>query len=105
MAATSSGSPASNTRSDVPSISQIRDAAQRVFNRRACLWQCKPTQSIFKGRHAFIDIGTGMGKTLSFLIPPLLKSDGIQIIVTPLMVLGKQNKEQLRKEGSQNLRK
>ncbi|KAI6099005.1 hypothetical protein F5141DRAFT_1010447, partial [Pisolithus sp. B1] len=35
--------------------------------------------------------GTGMGKTLGFWTPILLCSGGIQIVVTPLDALGRQN--------------
>jgi len=42
--------------------------------------------------------GTGMGKTLTFWMPLLFQPKGsIQIIVTPLNILGKQNVELLRK--------
>jgi superfamily II DNA helicase RecQ len=34
---------------------------------------------------------TGSGKTLTFWMPLLFRLDGIQIIITPLNILGKQN--------------
>ena len=41
--------------------------------------------------------GTGMGKTLTFWIPLLFHTGGIQIVVTPLNLLGKQNAQALAK--------
>ncbi len=43
--------------------------------------------------------GTGSGKTMTFWMPLLLREDGIQIVVVPLNVLGKQNVDQLVKAG------
>lgn len=51
------------------------------------------------GRHVILDIGTGMGKTLAFLVVSLFCPDKIQIIVTALNVLGQQNERQLRAVG------
>jgi len=38
---------------------------------------------------------TGAGKTLTFWMPLLFREDGIQIIMSPLNILGKQNVEDL----------
>ena len=40
-----------------------------------------------------------MGKTLTFWIPLLFRPDGIQIIITPLNQLGKQQVEDLERIG------
>jgi len=42
---------------------------------------------------------TGAGKTLTFWMPLLFRNDGIQIIITPLNILGKQNVEDLAALG------
>lgn len=42
---------------------------------------------------------TGSGKTLPFWIPLLFRPDGIQLVVTPLNILGSQNREQLARHG------
>ncbi len=47
--------------------------------------------------------GTGMGKTLTFWMPLLFRDGGIQIIVTPLNILGKQNVEILQKAGMRGI--
>lgn len=85
--------------SSVPQLSEIRSKVQDVFKKRPCLWQCKAGESILKSRDTIIDVPTGMGKTLSFLIPPLFRPQGVQIIVTALNVLGKQNEDALRRAG------
>jgi superfamily II DNA helicase RecQ len=46
---------------------------------------------------------TGSGKTLTFWMPLLFKKDGIQIVVTPLNILGKQNVNNLAKLGIQGI--
>ncbi|KAG6380519.1 hypothetical protein JVT61DRAFT_8683 [Boletus reticuloceps] len=40
-----------------------------------------------------------MGKTLGFWLPLLFRLNGIQIVVTPLNLLGKQNAASLAKAG------
>ena len=52
----------------VPSIEEIRVQVQEVFKRRACRWQCLAAQAILSRKHVFIDVGTGMGKTLLFFL-------------------------------------
>ncbi|KAG1898743.1 P-loop containing nucleoside triphosphate hydrolase protein, partial [Suillus fuscotomentosus] len=64
-----------------------------------CLWQVKVAQALLKGDHDVLcTAGTGMGKTLGFWIP-LLFRQGIQIVITPLNMLGKQNATSLAKAG------
>ena len=85
----------------LPSISQIRDHTQEVFGVRACLWQIQVVEAILKRNRDVVSIaGTGMGKTLTFWMPLLFRPPGsIQIVVTPLNILGKQNIEKLWKAG------
>ena len=45
--------------------------------------------------------GNGTGETLTLWMPLLFRPDGIQIIVTPLSLLGKQNATSLDKAGIQ----
>lgn len=85
--------------SSLPSLSDIRTRVLDVFGYRACLWQCLAGESVLKGRDTVIEVPTGMGKTLSFFIPPLFRPQGIQVIVTALNVLGKQNEDTLKKAG------
>ena len=42
---------------------------------------------------------TGSGKTLTFWMPLLFNKEGIQVVITPLNVLGKQSVESLAKMG------
>ncbi len=95
MASSTSG----NSNALVPLLSEIREKVQNVFGRRPCLWQSQVAQAVLKGEDVIVDVGTGMGKTLSFFIPPLFHPNGIQIIITALNVLGKQNEDVLRKAG------
>ncbi|KAH7917043.1 P-loop containing nucleoside triphosphate hydrolase protein [Leucogyrophana mollusca] len=94
------GSTSQHNRSTVPSLSNIRDKTQTVFGRRPCLWQAKVAQAFLsRDRDILCIAGTGQGKTLSFWMPLLFKENSIQIVVTPLNLLGKQNVESLQKAG------
>ncbi|KAG1902957.1 uncharacterized protein F5891DRAFT_893135, partial [Suillus fuscotomentosus] len=63
------------------------------------LWQLKVAEALLKGDHDVLcTAGTGMGKTLGFWIA-LLFCQGIQIVITPLNMLGKQNAASLARAG------
>ncbi|KIK72934.1 hypothetical protein PAXRUDRAFT_21420 [Paxillus rubicundulus Ve08.2h10] len=84
----------------LPSISDIRKCAEEILGVRPCLWQLKVVEALLKRDQDMLCIaGTGMGKTLTFWMPLLFRPDGIQIIVTPLNMLGKQNATSLAKAG------
>ncbi|ETW79928.1 hypothetical protein HETIRDRAFT_232841, partial [Heterobasidion irregulare TC 32-1] len=80
-------------------LSQIYKKTLSFFKKHPCLWQLKVVKAILKGdRDVTCISGTGSGKTLTFWMP-LLFASRIQIIVTPLNILGKQNEGDLRKLG------
>jgi len=58
-------------------------------------------EAVLRGEKHVISIAaTGMGKTLTFWMPLLFRPRGsIQIVVTPLNILGKQNVSSLAKAG------
>ncbi|KIO02948.1 hypothetical protein M404DRAFT_146643, partial [Pisolithus tinctorius Marx 270] len=65
-----------------------------------CLWQAKAAQAFLQGNKDIVCIaGTSMGKTLTFWMPLLFDLKAIQIIVTPLNQLGKQQVENLESMG------
>ena len=99
-----SASPGSHQISSIPSIDDIRRKAFDVLGKRPCLWQANVCQVVLEGTRDVISIaGTGMGKTLTFWLPLLFRPDGIQIVVTPLNILGQQNVETLGKAGIQGI--
>jgi len=64
------------------------------------LWQIQAVHTILKGDQDVVSIAaTGSGKTLTFWMPLLFHPQGIQIVVTPLNILGTQNVENLRQLG------
>ena len=86
--------------SPVPSLLDIYARTYNVFGIRPCLWQIKVTETLLQGGKDIICIaGTGMGKTLTFWMPLLFQSGGIQIVVTLLNLLGKQNVASLARAG------
>jgi superfamily II DNA helicase RecQ len=73
-----------------------------IFGKRPCLWQAQVCDAILKsqGNKDVVSIArTGLGKTLTFWMPLIFRPQGIQIVVTPLNILGKQNVETLGKAG------
>ncbi|KAJ7626573.1 P-loop containing nucleoside triphosphate hydrolase protein [Mycena polygramma] len=81
-------------------LSEIRDKVEAVFGYRPCLWQLKVVRAILKRDKDVASIAaTGSGKTLTFWMPLLFIPTGIQIVITPLNILGKQNVDSLAKVG------
>ena len=81
-------------------VVRTREEVSKVFGVEPCLWQVKVSLAVLRGdKHVLSISRTGSGKTLTFWIPVLLTNDGIQIVVIPLNLLGKQNVEQLVRVG------
>ncbi|KAI5982246.1 P-loop containing nucleoside triphosphate hydrolase protein [Pisolithus albus] len=79
---------------------QIRRHVQDKFGIRPCHWQLQVARALLNGDKDIVCIaGTGMGKTLGFWIPILFHPGGIQIVVTPLNALGRQNVASLARAG------
>ncbi|KAI6002189.1 P-loop containing nucleoside triphosphate hydrolase protein [Pisolithus orientalis] len=88
--------------SALPTLSNIATCTPEVFGIQPCQWQLQVVEAIMKGGCNVLCIaGTGMGKTLTFWMPLLFLPAGIQIIITPLNLLGKQNVMSLVKAGIQ----
>ena len=80
----------------VPTTDDIQQKGQEVFGCRPCLWQADLVRAVLRGDKDVLAIsGTGSGKTLTFWLPLLFCPEGIQIVITPLNILGIQNKNQL----------
>jgi superfamily II DNA helicase RecQ len=83
-----------------PSVEEIREQTLATFNKRPCLWQVQVAKALLQGNWDVVcTAGTSMGKTLTFWIPLLFRPNGIQIIVTLLNQLGKQQVEDLESMG------
>ncbi|KAF8240763.1 hypothetical protein L208DRAFT_1383678 [Tricholoma matsutake] len=86
--------------SDTVLLSQVHDQVESLFGQRPCLWQIRVVQAILKNDKDIVSVSAmGSGKTLTFWMPLLFIPDGIQIVVTPLNILGKQNVDILAKVG------
>jgi len=84
----------------IPPLSEIRQCTEDLLGHRPCIWQVKAVEAILKHDQDVVCIaGTGSGKTLTFWMPLLFRENGIQIVVTPLNILGKQNTDQLAAMG------
>ncbi|KAJ3476242.1 hypothetical protein NLI96_g11294 [Meripilus lineatus] len=83
----------------IPKLSEIKKKGEEVFKRTPCLWQLQVAETILERKQDIICVaGTGSGKTLTFWLP-LLFRDGIQVVFTPLNILGAQNVSQLNGWG------
>ncbi|PIL23292.1 transporter [Ganoderma sinense ZZ0214-1] len=85
---------------EVPSLREITEKTEELLGRRPCVWQSKVAQAVLRGEKDIVCIsGTGSGKTLTFWIPLLFRPEGIQVVITPLNLLGSQNAAELQKVG------
>lgn len=83
-----------------PSVEDIRERTLAKFNKRPCLWQVQVARALLEGnRNVVCTAGTSMGKTLTFWIPLLFRPNAIQIVVTPLNQLVRQQVESLESVG------
>jgi superfamily II DNA/RNA helicase len=95
-----SGEPSDASGVSTPSVEEIRLRTISALQKRPCLWQIDVCRAILGGGRDIISVArTGAGKTLTFWLPLLFRSDGIQIVVTPLNILGQQNIDTLAKVG------
>ncbi|KAJ3555330.1 hypothetical protein NM688_g2638 [Phlebia brevispora] len=84
----------------IPTHAELQERTQQVFGRRPCRWQCKVAQAILKRQNDVVNTApTGSGKTLTFWMPLLFRPTGTVIVITPLNILGSQNREQLARLG------
>ncbi|KAJ7908543.1 P-loop containing nucleoside triphosphate hydrolase protein [Mycena leptocephala] len=91
---------ASSTGPPQYSTEQIRARAVEHLGYQPCLWQIKVVEAILRRDGDVVCISaTGSGKTLTFWLPLLFKADGIQLVISPLNILGDQNVVQLGEMG------
>jgi ATP-dependent DNA helicase RecQ len=84
----------------VPSREVIRQKTFEAFGFYPCLWQIRVVEAILKHNRDVISIAaTGSGKTLTFWMPLLFHKGGIQMVVTPLNLLGTLNVDDLASKG------
>jgi hypothetical protein len=80
----------------IPSLLEIQRRTWEVLGYWPCLWQIHIVEAILKHDKDILAIAaTGSRKTLTFWMPLLFKGDVIQIVITPLNILGKQNVDSL----------
>ena len=88
----------------IPSLLEIQQKTWEVLGYRPCLWQIRVVEAILRHDKDVVAIAaTGSGKTLTFWMPLLFKKDGIQIVITPLNILGKQSVDSLAGMGIQGV--
>ena len=80
----------------ISTLLEIRQKTIRLLGYQPCLWQIQVVEAILRHDKDIISVAaTGSGKTLTFWMPLLFRPSGIQIIITPLNILGKQNVDAL----------
>lgn len=83
----------------LPSINDIEQRALQFLGHRPCKWQCEVALAILRRQDTICIAPTGAGKTLTFWLPLLFSTDNVVVVVTPLNILGAQNREKLKKLG------
>jgi superfamily II DNA helicase RecQ len=85
-------------------VDKIRDLTLRRFGKRPCWFQIEVARALYGGKDVVGVAGTGAGKTLSFWIALMMaiddgRPDALVVVVTPLNLLGHQNKTVLHAAG------
>ncbi|EPT02387.1 hypothetical protein FOMPIDRAFT_1084618, partial [Fomitopsis schrenkii] len=84
----------------LPTLDGIRAKTLAELKCDPCRWQSMSTLASLEGKKDVVTVApTGSGKTLTFWMPLLFRDDGIQLVVTPLNILGTQNEGDLAKLG------
>ncbi|KAJ7090157.1 P-loop containing nucleoside triphosphate hydrolase protein [Mycena epipterygia] len=79
------------------SFAEIRGKAIERLGYQPCVWQIKVVEAILKRDGDVVCISaTGSGKTLTFWLPLLFIPEGIQLVISPLNILGDQSVAQLK---------
>ncbi|KAF9474639.1 hypothetical protein BDN70DRAFT_775081, partial [Pholiota conissans] len=65
----------------------LEEKAVHVLGVHPFKWQLNTAKAILCGKDVIIDIGTGNGKTLCFLLPLLLDERDVGLTVSPLSAL------------------
>ena len=87
------------TCSDI-SVKEVRTLCERTWGSSPCLWQIRIAFMILKGETDVICVArTGAGKSLTFYLPLLVRSNGIVIIVVPLNALASEMAATLVNKG------
>jgi superfamily II DNA helicase RecQ len=84
---------------EVPSFAEIKSIAEMKLGLSPCTWQLQSAHNQLKNKDVFTISLTGSGKTLTFWIPLLFNNGGITIIITPLNILSKKNRDEANSYG------
>lgn len=68
-------------------LEQLSRCAEEVLNKKPFLWQLEVAVAILCGEDVIVDVGTGCGKTLCFILPLFLATEDIVVVVSPLSAL------------------
>lgn len=78
----------------------LREKTIKALGHNPCHWQSSVVKAILgKDKDVILTAATGSGKTLTFWMPLLALEGGIQIVCTPLNLLGTVNVASLVKRG------
>ena len=81
-------------------VTEIRNLCQQKLGSSPCLWQIRTALAILKGQKDVICVArTGAGKSLTFYIPLVVRTNGIVIIVVPLNALATDMAAKLSEKG------
>jgi superfamily II DNA helicase RecQ len=68
-------------------LTALEQKAIEILDKRPFKWQLDVAKAVLCGKDVVIDVGTGNGKTLCFLLPLLLHDSDIGLTISPLSAL------------------
>ena len=81
-------------------VTDIRKLCQQTLSSSPCLWQIRAAFAILKGQKDVICVArTGAGKSLTFYLPLIVRTEGVMIIVIPLNALATDMAARLSDKG------
>ncbi|KAF9472973.1 P-loop containing nucleoside triphosphate hydrolase protein [Pholiota conissans] len=65
----------------------LSEKSWEVLGKRPFRWQLEAAEAILYGKDVILDVGTGCGKSLCFILPLLMNKDDMALTVSPLSAL------------------
>ncbi|KAG8938532.1 hypothetical protein FRC04_008353 [Tulasnella sp. 424] len=84
-----------------PSIDLWKSAEEKLLGPGKSFrpFQKEGTEALLQGKDVTVVVSTGMGKSILFVLPIVIRSRGISLVVTPLRSLAKEQVKELNKRG------
>jgi ATP-dependent helicase YprA (DUF1998 family) len=68
-------------------LAHLSIRAQEVLQKKPFDWQLEIAAAVLCGKDVIVDVGTGSGKTLCFVLPVVLDRTEMVVLISPLTAL------------------